>query len=84
MFYSKEDIKALGYENEIAFVVDYGKKHGNMIAQFSSNGVYLDFDFDSQGGVHNIGHIPQPINTNQYPRKNYRLEGETKCWLVGK
>lgn len=47
MFYSKEMIKMLGYESVDDFVMDYINKHKNCCVRYMSNGVYLDYDFDS-------------------------------------
>lgn len=56
MFYSKEMIKNMGYESIDDFVHDYVKKYKNCCVRFHPNGVYLDYDFDSQVGIENIGY----------------------------
>ena len=47
MFYSKEMIKNLGYESVEEFVMGYVKKYKNCIIRYVANGVYLNYDFDS-------------------------------------
>jgi hypothetical protein len=47
MFYSNEMISSLGYKSMEEFISDYVKKHKNCCIVYTSNGVYLDYDFDS-------------------------------------
>ena len=47
MLYTNEMIKNLGYESIEVFVADYIKKYKNCSIRYMSNGVYLNYDFDS-------------------------------------
>ena len=51
MFYNKQMIADLGYESVDEFVIDYLNKHENCCVRWHPNGVYLDYDFDSQHGI---------------------------------
>lgn len=45
MFYSKEMINNLGYENTIEFIQDYVKQHNNCCIIWRTDGVYIYTDF---------------------------------------
>ena len=47
MFYSKQMIERLGYESVDEFVKDYIDKYKNCCIRYMSDGVYIDYDFDS-------------------------------------
>lgn len=47
MFYTIEMINSLGYKSVEDFVKDYVKKCKNCCIRYMPNGVYLDYDFDS-------------------------------------
>lgn len=47
MFYTNEMIKRLGYETVKDFVTDYINKYKNCSIRYMPNGVYFDYDFDS-------------------------------------
>lgn len=47
MLYTNEMIKNLGYESVEEFVADYIKKYKNCCIRYTPNGVYLNYDFDS-------------------------------------
>lgn len=47
MFYSIEMINSMGYKSIEDFVYDYIKRHKNCCVRHMYNGVYLDYDFDS-------------------------------------
>ncbi len=47
MLYTNEMIKNLGYELVEDFIADYVNNHPNCCIRYMSNGVYLDYDFDS-------------------------------------
>lgn len=73
MLYTSEMIKNLGYESIEEFVTDYIKTCKNCCIQYTFNGVYLDYDFDSSKGVPNdeqptLGSIvfPQTIGDITY------------------
>ena len=48
MLYTYAMIKKLGYETVADFVVDYVGKHKNCCIQYTNDGVYVDYDFDSE------------------------------------
>jgi hypothetical protein len=59
MFYSIEMVKKLGYENLDDFTSDFIKQHRESKSIFigwRANGVYVDYDYDSEVGVQNIGY----------------------------
>lgn len=45
MFYSKEMINNLGYENTIEFIQGYVKQHNNCCIIWRTDGVYIYTDF---------------------------------------
>ena len=47
MFYTSEMINKLGYESIDSFVENFIKKHKNCCIVYTPNGVYLNYDFDS-------------------------------------
>lgn len=51
MFYSAEMINKLGYDSIENFVYDYLRQHPNCCVRYKSNGVYLNYDLDSQLGI---------------------------------
>lgn len=60
MFYSMEMIENLGYETVDDFVSDYIEHHKDSASIFigwQSDGVFLDYDFDSSKGVPNDGQL---------------------------
>jgi hypothetical protein len=56
MFYSKEMIDALGYESIEKFVENCVKEHKNCCIRYMHDGVYLDYDFDSELSISNLGY----------------------------
>lgn len=54
MFYTNETIEKLGYESREQFVDDFMSKYINCTIGFYSNGVYADYDFDTNVGWHDI------------------------------
>lgn len=74
MFYSIEIIKNMGFETVSDFVEHFMNNYSNCVVRGRPDGVYVDYDFDSQSGLPNAEyHIPQPISTGQYPKRNYKL-----------
>ena len=47
MLYTDEMIKNLSYESVEDFIVYYLNNHTNCCVRYMPNGVYLDYDFDS-------------------------------------
>lgn len=56
MFYSQEMIKDIGYKSIEEFVCDYVEKYHNCCIRYCPNGVFLDYDFDSQVSIEWIGY----------------------------
>ena len=48
MLYTYSMIKNLGYETTAEFIVEYASKHKNCCIQYVNDGVYVDYDFDSE------------------------------------
>ena len=61
MFYSKELIKRFGYESLEEFVKNYVSEHDNCCIRYSHDGVYLDYDFDSQRSIEWKGEIHEHV-----------------------
>ena len=57
MLYNKEMINKLGYKSEEEFVEDQVKRYGNCCIRYTPNGIYVDYDFDTQSGIPNIGYF---------------------------
>ena len=57
MFYSKEDIQRMGYNSIDEFVKEFVFNHTNCYIKYINNGVYLDYDADSQPAFNNYGYI---------------------------
>lgn len=47
MFYSNEMISSLGYKSMEEFISDYVAKHKNCCIRYIPNGVYIDYNIDS-------------------------------------
>lgn len=47
MLYTNEMIKNLGYEFIEDFIEDYINNHPNCCIRYMPNGIYFDYDFDS-------------------------------------
>ena len=56
MFFSKETIESLGYEFN-KFIEDHIDKYSNCCVKYTDEGIYFDYDFDSQEGIPNIGEV---------------------------
>lgn len=56
MFYSKEMIKSMGYASIEDFVCDYVSQYKNCYVRYMPDGVYCDYDLDSQVGIEHIGY----------------------------
>ena len=55
MFYSNEMIKNMNYESVEDFVKDHVRKHKNSVIKFIFDGVYFDYDYDSEERTSNFG-----------------------------
>ena len=47
MFWHKDTIKGLGWESIEDFVKDFVGEHSNCCIKYAPDGVYLDYDLDS-------------------------------------
>lgn len=52
-------IKQLGFKSVDEFVADFVSKHPNCIIHYRFDGVYCDYDLDSELGINNAGTIMQ-------------------------
>ena len=57
MFYSEEEIRKFGYDSIEQFVEEYVSRYKNCCIIYRSNGVYLDYDYDTNFGFSNDGGI---------------------------
>lgn len=59
MLYTNGMIKQLGFKSVDEFVADFVSKHPNCIIHYRFDGVYCDYDLDSEPGINNAGTIMQ-------------------------
>ena len=70
MIYTNEMIQNIGYESVEKFVEDYTKKYKNCCIRYMPNGVYLDYNFDSNV-CYSTNHTS--ISTNTYFNRDFKI-----------
>lgn len=80
MFWHKEAIEGLGFKSVDDFVEAFVEEHSNCCVRFSPDGVYLDYDFDSDivDKFNNIGCTSFRFTKEEWEKIFERSKNESK------